>query len=73
MKSIIPVVALLCIGSPLQAQDKNALRKITAVYESIEESFDSWPTYSMSAQNMEGGHSFHNHLWVSDGDEHLSK
>ncbi|MFZ4595194.1 MAG: hypothetical protein ACOYOF_13135 [Verrucomicrobiaceae bacterium] len=75
MKSIFPLVVLLSASSLLPAQDKAALREIGAVYDQIEENHQTWTHYSTAVENLEGGHSFINHLWINDGDgdEKLSK
>jgi len=73
MKLILPLIALLSAGTLLHAQDKAALRAISAVYDQIEANHETWAHYTFGGSNLEGGHSYVNNLWVSDGDEKLSK
>jgi hypothetical protein len=71
--SLLPAAVLLFAVSQLQAQDKAALREITAAYEEIEENYKDWPHYTYSAENLDGGHSYQHHVWKSDGDEGFIK
>ena len=52
MKAILP---LLLAGSLLHAEDKAAQKDISAVYQQIEAGFKTWPHYTYSAENLEGG------------------
>ncbi len=75
MKHFLPFLALLASASAVHAQDKKAaLREISADYEQIESNYKTWPHYSVTLENLEGGHSYTNQLWMSgDGDDQLSK
>lgn len=64
MKSSFFLAALLMVGSVV-AQDKAALKRISAVFESIEQNYESWPCHSYSAQGLEGGFAFEHHVWKS--------
>lgn len=71
------ILALLClsISRTLPAQDKAALKAISAVFSEIEDNHESWNNYSTVVQNAAPVLTTIHHLWVSDGEgsEKLSK
>ena len=71
------ILALLClsISQTLPAQDKAALKAISAVFSEIEDNHESWNNYSTVVQNAAPVLTTIHHLWVSDGEgsEKLSK
>ena len=75
MKYFLPLIALLISVSQVHAQDnKAALREISTAYDQIEKNYKTWTHFSMGAENLEGGQSFTNDLWVnSEGDDRLIK
>lgn len=75
MKNCLVLITLLSASTLLPAQDKAALREISAVYAQIEENHQSWNHYATTIQHADPGHSVVNQLWVStdEGDAKLSK
>jgi hypothetical protein len=71
MKAIFPLLALLCLGSSVIAQDKTALKRISGVFEAIEKNFEYWPHHSITGENLEGGYAFEHHLWQSNDEPPL--
>lgn len=73
MKPVLVFLSLFLASLGLAAQDKAALNEIIAVFDEIDAHFKDWPHYSYGAENLEGGHSYENHVWKSDGDAGLTK
>jgi|UniRef100_UPI003782FF12 hypothetical protein len=71
MKAIFPLLALLCLGTSVLAQDKAALKRISGVFEAIEKNFEYWPHHSITGENLEGGYAFEHHLWQSNDEPPL--
>lgn len=69
MRTIL--VALLCGTSLLFADEKASIEEISAAFEKIESSYETWPHHSLSGENLEGGHGFEKHVWKSDDDSGL--
>jgi len=65
------LLAVMLTASSLVAQDKAALKRITSVFETVEENYESWPHLSYSASGLEGGYAYENHVWKSEGEPAL--
>jgi hypothetical protein len=65
MKAVFQLLALLCLGTTVIAQDKAALKRISSVFETIEKNFDQWPHHSITGEGLEGGYAFEHHVWQS--------
>lgn len=65
------LLAVLLTASSLVAQDKAALKRITSVFETVEENYESWPHLSYSASGLEGGYAYENHVWKSEDEPAL--
>lgn len=70
MKTLLLLPLLLC-GSFLRAQDKAALKEISAVFEQIEKEHGAWPHHSYTGENLEGGYAYENHVWQAEDDSGL--
>lgn len=65
------LLAVMLTASSLVAQDKTALKRITSVFEAVEENYETWPHLSYSADGQEGGYAFENHVWKSEDEPPL--
>ena len=65
------LLAVLLTATSLLAQDKAALKRISTVFESVEQNYESWPCLGYSAQGLEGGFSFEHHVWKSEDEPPL--
>jgi hypothetical protein len=62
MKTIHLLLALLCLGTSLTAQDRGALKRVTAVFEKIESEHEGWPHLKLTMENLDGP-SAEQHMW----------
>jgi hypothetical protein len=65
------LLAVMLTASSLVAQDKAALKRITSVFETVEENYETWPHLSYSAAGLEGGYAYENHVWKSEDEPPL--
>jgi hypothetical protein len=64
-------LAVLLTASSLVAQDKAALKRITGLFQTVEENYEAWPHQSYRADGLEGGYAFENHVWKSEDEPPL--
>ena len=65
------VIAVALTASILHAQDKAALKRISSVFETVEENYKYWPHHSITGENLEGGYAFEHHVWKSEDEPPL--
>lgn len=70
MKTIHLFLALLCLGTSLSAQDKGALKRMTALFEKIESECESWPHLKLAVENLDGP-AVEQHIWRAPDDSGL--
>lgn len=71
MNQALLLSVLALTASCLHAQDKAALKRISSVFETVEENYKYWPHHSITGENLEGGYAFEHHVWQSNDEPPL--
>jgi hypothetical protein len=71
MNQALLLAALALTATFLHAQDKAALKRISSVFEAVEENYKYWPHHSITGENLEGGYAFEHHVWQSNDEPPL--
>lgn len=65
MKTSLALALLLITASTLTGQDKATLKRISSLFQTVEENYETWPHHSIRGENLEGGFGFEQHVWRS--------